>query len=156
MKIFNKKESGFTLVELVVVVAVVGVLAVVATPKIVSVASNARVASLSGVVQSLTSANARNFAIREAEGSDGDAVTSCATALNTVEAGALPIGYKPSTQAAIDVFVGDNDRYTSGGTVDVNLASDAIAFVHGTTYNCAISTTSTPVKTGVFVAVGVK
>jgi MSHA pilin protein MshA len=153
MKIFNKKESGFTLVELVVVVAVVGVLAVVATPKIVSVASNARVASLSGVVQSLTSANARNFAIREAEGSDGDAVTSCTTALNTVEAGALPTGYVLSLDPAITAFLKDNSTYTAG---DIVTSTDTTAFDSGTTYNCAISTTSTPVKTGVFVAVGVK
>ena len=147
MKIFNKKESGFTLVELVVVVAVVGVLAVVATPKIVSVASNARVASLSGVVQSLTSANARNFAIREAEGSDGDAVTSCVTALNTVEAGALPTGYVLSSTDDTTAFVNNNDHITAASAGYTGMED-------GVTYNCSISTVKVPKKTGVFIAVG--
>ena len=152
MKIFNKKESGFTLVELVVVVAVVGVLAVVATPKIVGVAGNARAASLTGVVGSLTSANARNFAIREANGEEGDAVTNCTTAINTVEGGALPEGYKAASTAEIDAFYVSNTTYTSSSN---EISDESENFVHGTTYNCAISTTNTPVKTDVFIAVGI-
>ena len=62
MKIFNKNQNGFTLVELVVVVAVVGVLAVVATPKIVGVATDARKASLAAVAGALESASANNYA----------------------------------------------------------------------------------------------
>ena len=152
MKIFNKKESGFTLVELVVVVAVVGVLAVVATPKIVGVAGNARAASLTGVVGSLTSANARNFAIREANGADGDAVTNCTTAINTVEGGALPEGYKAATSDEINAFYLVNTAYTSSSNA---IYDGTDTFVHGTTYNCAISTKKTPVKTDVFIAVGI-
>ena len=152
MKIFNKKESGFTLVELVVVVAVVGVLAVVATPKIVGVAGNARAASLTGVVGSLTSANARNFAIREADGADGDAVTNCTTAINTVEGGTLPEGYKAATTDEITAFYVENTTYTSSSN---EVYEGSGTFAHGTTYNCAISTTKTPVKTDVFIAVGI-
>ena len=51
-----KKQAGFTLIELVVVIVILGLLAATALPKFINVTNNARVASLEGVAGGLRSA----------------------------------------------------------------------------------------------------
>jgi prepilin-type N-terminal cleavage/methylation domain-containing protein len=135
MKILNKKQSGFTLVELVVVVAVVGVLAVIAAPKIVGVADDARNASLIAVTGMMTAASARNYAAREANAGDGKPVQTCAAVETIMNPAGLPSGYAWTSALT-----------TSGGS--------ATTIAHGVQVECSISTTSNPVKTRVFYAIG--
>lgn len=51
-----KKQAGFTLVELIVVIVVLGILAATALPKFVNVSTEARVASVNGMTGALRSA----------------------------------------------------------------------------------------------------
>ena len=135
MKIFNKKQSGFTLVELVVVVAVVGVLAVVATPKIMDVAGDARQATLNGIAGALTAATTRNFAQRSANKDDSIsnptniAMLDCNTADDVLEGGLLPDGYEITTKTLL---------------------------LTGAATACTISTTTTPVRTATFDVRGIE
>ena len=134
MKIFNKKQSGFTLVELVVVVAVVGVLAVVATPKIMDVAGDARQATLNGIAGALTAATTRNFAQRSAKKDDSSnptniAMLDCNTADDVLEGGLLPDGYEITTKTLL---------------------------LTGAATACTISTTTTPVRTATFDVRGIE
>ena len=140
MKIFNKKHGGFTLVELVVVVAVVGVLAVVATPKIIGVANNARDAALTGVAGALTAASTRNYASRGANNSAGVPVVKCGDVANALEDG-LPDGYQFNGGT---VTAGQ----WSGGDADTTIAAEAKV-------TCTLSTTSTPVRSLPFTGIGI-
>jgi prepilin-type N-terminal cleavage/methylation domain-containing protein len=93
LKISTKKQNGFTLVELVVVVAVVGVLAIVATPKIIGVVSDARTASLVGVAGELSTSSSVNYTQRTSTSDKGISITKCSDISGTLEGEALPVGY---------------------------------------------------------------
>jgi prepilin-type N-terminal cleavage/methylation domain-containing protein len=130
MKILNKNQSGFTLVELVVVVAVIGVLAVIAAPKIVGVATDARIASLAAVTSNMTAAMARNYAAREAVSSDGEDIGSCSDVTDLMISQAMPAGY---------TFV-SND-----GDVSMSNAQQV---------ECTLTTTNNPPLNDVFYGIG--
>ena len=50
------KQSGFTLIELIIVIVILGILAVTAAPKFISLSGDAKAASLMGVKGSMESA----------------------------------------------------------------------------------------------------
>lgn len=52
----KKRNTGFTLIELVVVMVILGILAVTAAPKFVSLSSDAKAATLNGIKGSLSTA----------------------------------------------------------------------------------------------------
>jgi MSHA pilin protein MshA len=78
----NKQQSGFTLIELVVVITIIGILAAVALPKFVSLGSDARAAVMKAVEGSLRSANSMIYAKAAANnqlGATGTVTTNGAT-----------------------------------------------------------------------------
>ncbi len=94
------RQSGFTLIELVMVIVLIGVLAAIAIPKFVDLSSDANRAATEGVAGALSSAAAINFAARKANVANGVAVDDCADIGALMQGGALPANYS-ITSAAI-------------------------------------------------------
>jgi MSHA pilin protein MshA len=74
----SNKQTGFTLIELVMVIVIIGILAAVAIPKFVDLSGEARTAAAKGVAGALASASAINYATRKANSAKGSAVADCA------------------------------------------------------------------------------
>lgn len=83
---------GFTLIELVIVIAIIGILSAVAIPKFIDLASNAQSSATTAIAGALSAANASNYGARKVSTSLGVAITNCTDVANTLQGG-VPSGY---------------------------------------------------------------
>jgi len=132
----KNSQSGFTLIELIMVVVILGILSAVAVPRFADLGSEARTASLEGLAGALKSSSSIVHSKWLAAGSTGTSVTVEGATITTT-AGGYPDALAAGITAAAQVDT-TNDYPASadaaGGTLTYTLkATCTVAYNAGTT-----------------------
>lgn len=108
-----RKQSGFTLIELVIVIIILGILAVTAAPKFLNLQDDARTSTLKGVEAALNSSSAMVYSKAVLAGQDKDPTATLS--LGNGKSIAIKYGYPAATSAALsEVMQLNSGEWTFG------------------------------------------
>lgn len=125
-----KRQQGFTLIELIIVIVVLGILAVTAAPQFINFSSDARASTVKGAQASIQGAMQLVYARSLVNGTEGAATSSVTTEGGPVT---TAYGYPTADAAGIAVAAGlSSSDWTqvdgSGSAVEASPADGAVGF----------------------------
>lgn len=139
----KKQQSGFTLIELIMVIVVLGILAAFALPKFANLGGDARAASIQGAAASLKSASAIvHSAWLAKNGVDSTGAALTAVDLEGTSIAVDAYGYATAASIMTAAQISSTDYTIAGGVVTANGAATAASCK--VTYTAASASAATP------------
>ncbi|EJI85703.1 MULTISPECIES: prepilin-type N-terminal cleavage/methylation domain-containing protein [Alishewanella] len=139
----KRQQSGFTLIELIIVIVILGILAITAAPRFFNFGSDARKSTLSGVKGALESASALVYGKAVIAGVQNQPTLAADAVTNPTNV-ALVFGYPAATAVAIRAAV---DLDSDDWNIVPSTADNVPAFGAQGTVSVVISAAGTALGT---------
>lgn len=121
----HNKKHGFSLAELILVIAIIGIIAAIGVPRFINLNTSSKQAATNSIAAALNTESAANFAKRTANSSQGSAIANC-TDIGPLLTGGLPAGYS-ITSLAITAGTSVNCTLNGPGSTTASFVGTGIA-----------------------------